>query len=70
MVVFFTPAGVQALKQNFPGFKQKGIRIGAFGPLTSQAVLDAGMKIDVQAPAPGTPSMTMAIESYLLKNGS
>ncbi len=70
MVVFFTPAGVQALKQNFPGFKQKGIRIGAFGPLTSQAVIDAGMKIDVQAPAPGTPSMTMAIESYLLKNGS
>jgi len=69
MVVFFTPAGVAALQQNFPGFKQKGILIGAFGPLTSQAVVNAGMKLDVQAPAPGTPSMTMAIENYLQKNG-
>jgi len=55
------------LQQNFPGFKQRAIRIGAFGPLTSQAVIDAGMKLDVQAPAPGAPSMTMAIENYLQK---
>src|SRR4030095_10992827 len=37
MIVFFTPAGVGALKQNFPDFQQKNIKIGAFGPLTSPA---------------------------------
>ncbi|MFI5135478.1 MAG: uroporphyrinogen-III synthase [Chitinophagales bacterium] len=68
MVVFFTPAGVNALRQNFPSFRQRGMKIGAFGPLTSQAVIDAGLKLDVQAPAPGTPSMTMAIENYLQNN--
>ncbi len=70
LVVFFTPAGVQALNQNFPGFKQKGLRIAAFGPLTTQAVLDSGLKLAIQAPAPGTPSMTMAIEHFLQKNGN
>ena len=65
MIVFFTPAGVNALKQNFPGFQQKSLRIGAFGPLTSQAILEAGLRLDLQAPAPAAPSMTMAIDNYL-----
>jgi uroporphyrinogen-III synthase len=65
MIVFFTPVGVNALKQNFPDFQQKNIRIGAFGPITSQAVIDAGLHLDLQAPAPSAPSMTMAIDNYL-----
>lgn len=65
MVVFFTPTGVNALKQNFPDFKQKSMKIGAFGPVTAQAVMDAGLHIDVLAPAPQAPSMTMAIDNYL-----
>jgi uroporphyrinogen-III synthase len=67
MIVFFSPGGVQSLKQNFPDFKQKNLKIGAFGPLTSQAVVDAGLRLDVQAPAPGAPSMTMAIDNCLSK---
>lgn len=65
MVVFFTPTGVNALKQNFPDFKQKSLKIGAFGPVTAQAVMDAGLHIDLLAPAPQAPSMTMAIDNYL-----
>ncbi|MEO6166183.1 MAG: uroporphyrinogen-III synthase [Chitinophagales bacterium] len=65
MVVFFTPTGVNALMYNFPEFEQKSIKIGAFGPFTSQAVVDAGLHLDVQAPAPQSPSMTMAIDNYL-----
>ncbi|HUM47023.1 MAG TPA: uroporphyrinogen-III synthase [Chitinophagales bacterium] len=65
MVVFFTPTGVNALMYNFPEFEQKSIKIGAFGPFTSQAVIDAGLHLDLQAPAPQSPSMTMAIDNYL-----
>ncbi|MEP7127546.1 MAG: uroporphyrinogen-III synthase [Chitinophagales bacterium] len=68
MVVFFTPTGVNALKHNFPHFQQKSIKIGAFGPVTAQAVIDAGLHIDVKAPAPQAPSMTMAIDNYLGSN--
>lgn len=69
LVVFFTPTGVHALKQNFPEFEQKSLRIGAFGPFTAQAVTDAGLRLDIQAPAPQSPSMTMAIDNYLVRQG-
>lgn len=65
MVVFFTPGGINALLSNLPGFKQKSLKIGAFGPVTEQAVIDAGLHVDVQAPAPQAPSMTMALDNYL-----
>jgi uroporphyrinogen-III synthase len=68
MIVFFSPGGVQSLLQNFSDFKQKNLKIGAFGPLTAQAVFSAGLRLDVQAPAPGAPSMTMAIDNYLSGN--
>lgn len=67
LVVFFTPAGVQAMKQNFPDFRQRSLQFGAFGAQTTQAAVEAGLKLSIQAPAPGTPSMTMAIESFLQK---
>jgi uroporphyrinogen-III synthase len=69
MIVFFTPAGVTALKHNFPDFQQKNLKIGAFGPITTQAIIDAGLFLEVQAPAPAAPSMTMAIDIYLSANG-
>ena len=33
MLVFFSPAGISALKKNFPDFDQKEIKIGTFGHL-------------------------------------
>ncbi|MEI6814983.1 MAG: uroporphyrinogen-III synthase [Bacteroidota bacterium] len=67
MLVFFSPLSVTSLFKNFPKFKQKETRIAAFGPTTCQAVIDAGLTLNIQAPIPGIPSMTMAIEQYIKK---
>jgi len=67
MLVFFSPSGITSLLKNFPKFKQNNTRIAAFGQTTSQAVVDARLNLDVQAPIPEAPSMTMAIEQYLKK---
>lgn len=65
MLVFFSPSGIESLMKNFPDFKQNGTRIAAFGATTAQAVQDAGLRLDVMAPMPKMPSMTMAIEHYI-----
>ncbi len=65
MIVFFSPLGVKSLFHNFPNFKQNKTRIAAFGPTTAKAVAEYELRLDVKAPSPGSPSMTMAIEKYL-----
>jgi uroporphyrinogen-III synthase len=67
MLVFFSPGGIKSLLENFPDFKQNGTRIAAFGSTTAQAVTDSGLRLDLHAPMPGAPSMTMAIEQYIKK---
>jgi uroporphyrinogen-III synthase len=67
MIAFFSPSGVNSLFVNFPDFKQKNTRIAAFGPTTAQAVRDAGLILDIEAPLPDAPSMTGAIEVYIKK---
>jgi uroporphyrinogen-III synthase len=68
MIVFFSPTGVASLAHNFPKFKQASMRLGAFGPATAKAVVDSGLRLDLSAPAPNSPSMTMAIEQYLINS--
>jgi uroporphyrinogen-III synthase len=68
MLVFFSPSGVASLLKNFPKFRQSTTRIAAFGATTSLAVEKARLRLDIQAPVPNAPSMTMAIEQYLKKN--
>ena len=65
ILVFFSPSGIDSLFQNFPDFKQNNTRIAAFGSSTIKAVTDAGLKCNIKAPAPETPSMTMALEKYI-----
>lgn len=65
MIVFFSPSGVKSLFENMPKFKQNGTHIGAFGPSTSAAVEEAGLRLDVKAPAPQAPSMVAALEQFL-----
>jgi len=67
MLVFFSPSGIESLLKNFPDFKQNATRIAAFGTTTAEAVKDAGLTLNVHAPAPGFPSMSMAIEHYIKK---
>ncbi|MFZ1808038.1 MAG: uroporphyrinogen-III synthase [Cyclobacteriaceae bacterium] len=67
ILAFFTPAGINSLLLNFPDFKQNNTRIAAFGPTTSKAVKDAGLTLDIEAPHPNAPSMTGALELYIVK---
>jgi len=67
ILVFFSPSGIDSLFHNFPDFKQNETRIAAFGSTTIKAVQDKGLRIDIPAPTPDTPSMTMALEKYIEK---
>ncbi|MDV3309274.1 MAG: uroporphyrinogen-III synthase [Cyclobacteriaceae bacterium] len=67
ILAFFSPSGINSLLVNFPDFKQNNTRIAAFGPTTAQAVRDAGLILDIEAPLPNAPSMTGAIELYIKK---
>ena len=68
MLVFFSPAGVSSLKKNFPDFDQKNIKIGTFGSTTAQAVRDAGLRLDLEAPTMQAPSMTAALDMFIKEN--
>ena len=68
MLVFFSPAGVTSLKKNFPDFNQKEIKIGTFGSTTAQAVRDAGLRLDLEAPTVQAPSMTAALDMFIREN--
>jgi uroporphyrinogen-III synthase len=65
VIVFFTPAGIRSLKQNFPNFKQGNTRIAAFGHATAQSVKQLGYRLDVFAPNPQNPSMSGALDAYI-----
>jgi uroporphyrinogen-III synthase len=65
ILLFFSPAGIASLLKNFPNFEQNETAIGTFGPMTAKAVRDAGLRLDIEAPNPESPSMTAALEKYL-----
>ncbi len=67
MLVFFSPSEIESLYLNFPDFTQDNTRIAAFGPTTAKAVKEAGLSLDINAPMPNAPSMSMAIEQYVKK---
>lgn len=68
MLLFFSPIGIGSLLKNFPNFVQGDIQIGCFGATTAQAVRDAGLRLDLEAPLPGLPSMTMGLDHFLKEN--
>jgi uroporphyrinogen-III synthase len=65
ILVFFSPSGIDSLFHNFPDFKQNDTRIAVFGNTTMKAAEDKGLRVDIAAPTPETPSMTMALEKYI-----
>lgn len=65
ILVFFSPSGIESLFENFPDFKQNDTRIAVFGNTTVKAAKEMGLRVDIQAPTPETPSMTMALEKYI-----
>ena len=67
VLVFFSPSGIESLFKNFPNFEQNSTRIAVFGNTTIKAVEEHGLRVDIAAPTPETPSMTMALEKYIEK---
>ena len=65
ILVFFSPSGIESLLHNFPDFEQNETRIAVFGNTTVKAATESGLRVDIQAPTPETPSMTMALEKYI-----
>ena len=68
ILVFFSPSGIDSLMKNFPDFVQNKTLIAAYGKSTIEAVKKANLKVNIQAPTKETPSMTMAIEKYIVNN--
>jgi|TARA_B100001540_G_scaffold290041_1_gene286457 uroporphyrinogen-III synthase len=66
ILVFFSPSGIDSLMKNFPDFVQNKTLIAAYGKSTIEAVNKANLKVNIQAPTQETPSMTMAIEKFLV----
>jgi uroporphyrinogen-III synthase len=67
MLVFFSPYGIKSLSANFPQFQQGDTAIAAMGATTGKAVVDAGLRLDVAAPAPEALSMPVALDLFLSK---
>ena len=65
ILVFYSPTGIKSLKENFPEFTQGDVKIAAFGPATAGAVEQEGLRLDIFAPNPNAPSMTMALDDFL-----
>ncbi len=65
IICLFTPSGVKSLLDNYPTFKQNGTLVGGFGSNTAKAIEEAGLTINIKAPAPLSPSLLTALDKYL-----
>lgn len=65
MIVLYNPYDLKSLFENFPDFKQGGIKFVTFGKSIVKAMEEASLKIEIQAPTPEAPSVAKAIELYL-----
>jgi len=69
IVALFTPAGVKALKENFPEWEQGDTRVAAFGEGTIRALEEAGFRVDIKAGQNyDFASLPLAIADYLEKS--
>ncbi len=67
VLAFFSPTGIKSLFMNFPDFEQNNTRIAVFGISTQKEAVEHGLRVDIMAPSPEAPSMTMALEKYITK---
>lgn len=68
VICFFTPSGIKSLFDNYPSFKQNKTFIGVFGSNTSKAAEEAGLQVEIKAPAIKSPSMVSALDNFLVAN--
>lgn len=67
VLAFFSPTGIKSLFKNFPDFKQNETRIAVFGASVQKEAEQHGLRVDIMAPSPEAPSMTMALDKYIAK---
>ncbi len=64
-MVFFNPADVKSLYENYPDFQQGDIKFLSYGKSIVKAMEEAGLSIEISAPTPEAPSVSKALELYL-----
>ena len=67
LVVFFNPADVKSLYENYPDFTQGDLRFISYGRSIVKAMEEAGLTIEISAPTAEVPSVAKALEIYLSK---
>jgi uroporphyrinogen-III synthase len=65
IIVFYSPADVRSLFENFPDFAQKDTLIAVWGATTSKAIKDAKLTVNISAPSIESPSMIMALDKFI-----
>lgn len=68
MLLLFSPTGLSALQQSFPNFEQGKLKIGVYGRTTADAMISENLKIHLMAPLESVPSLTVALQSYLVES--
>lgn len=58
MVMLFTPVGVHSLVNNFPDFKESGVKLACFGDATAKAIEEAGLIVDLKVNGSIAESLT------------
>jgi uroporphyrinogen-III synthase len=67
MLIFFSPYGIESLLKNVPNFEQGEKLIACFGKVTADAIRNAGLRLDLEAPTVEATSMTAALDQFLSK---
>lgn len=65
MCVFFSPSGVEAFQKTFQNTMNDKVVVATFGPATTKAAHEAGLKVVIEAPSKEHTSMTGALRAYL-----
>ena len=65
IAVLCNPADVASLHENFPEFKQGGLKFISFGKAVVKAMEESGLEIALKAPTPEATSISKAVELYL-----
>lgn len=65
IIVFFSPADIKSLFDNFSDFEQNKTRIAGWGKTTNMAISENELVNNIPAPTPDAPSMVAAIDNYL-----
>ncbi|PID87971.1 MAG: uroporphyrinogen-III synthase [Bacteroidia bacterium] len=68
LILFFSPADVKSLFDNFPDFQQEKRIIAVFGKTTANAAKKSGLRVDINVPTKEYPSMAAAVEKLLKKH--